>query len=277
MRWLDSLPLSHRFRLLINLLPALVIVAGAAIGLQFAMDEYPLYVGDQGLADGRPGTPNVALSLEYWQHAPGGVATLVESPWGEKASPATAYVFGYRLYNPYSTGPDNSRRFFDWQFARATEAVYGRALEPGQIGAAKKAGLTPRTARGRMRILNASAMLLILLLLLFVRDLFRWRLVHRLSRRARILLAVALAAPPLGAILALEFNPIPGGRGVVTVQHLVEWLLLRVGVLLPANPLVVGVAALVPVLLMYLLLERLFAKSELLGPMRVVSMWHAES
>jgi hypothetical protein len=278
-RWLDSLPLSHRRRLLINLIPALVIaVGGTAFGLRLATDNYPVGVGDEAtLADGRVGTPDVELSLEYWKHARGSTAPVIESPWGETFRPAIVSMFGYTLYNPYSTGPNNSQRFFDWQFERATELVYGQRLNSRRLYAAKKAGLRPITARARMRILNLAAVTLLLLVLIFLREIFRWRRVRQLSRLARGLLMATAIALPLGAILALSFIPISRGGGVAIVQHLVQWLLFRVSALLPDNLLALTVAAAVPVVLMYWLLERLFAQTELLGPVRVVSPWSAEA
>jgi hypothetical protein len=126
-----------------------------------------------------------------------------------------------------------------------------------------------------MRILNLAAMALFLLVLIFFRELFRWRRVRALSRLARGLLMAALAAPPLGAILFLFFTSLGGATSIS--QQLIQWLLFRVSALLPANLLAVATAAAVPIALMYLLLEKLFAQTELLGPVRVVSPWSAES
>ena len=275
-RWLDSLPLSHRTRLLINLLPALIMIGGAAVGLCFVPDIATVRIERKtALTDWRPGTPDVAVPVEFWKHARGGAAPLSESPWGETFGPAVVSVFGYRLYNPYSTGPNNSPRFFEWQFERATETVYGRRLNPRQLDKAKKAGLRPITARPRMRILNLAAMALFLLVLIFLSALFRWRRVRTFSRLARGLLMTAVAAPPLGAILFLFFTPLGGATSIS--QQLMQWLLLRISTLLPDNLLAVTAAAAVPVALMYWLLERLFAQTELLGPVRVVSPWSAES
>ena len=106
-RWLDSLPLSHRTRLLINLVPVLImVVGGTALGLHFGKDDYPVKAWDPAtLAAGRPAPPAVAVSLEFWKHAHGGTAPLIQSPWGETFRPAIRSVFGYKLYDPYSTGP----------------------------------------------------------------------------------------------------------------------------------------------------------------------------
>ena len=276
-RWLDSLPLSHRSRLLINLVPVLVmVVGGTALGLHFAKDDYPVKAWDPTtLAAGLPAPPAVAVSLEFWKPAHGGMAPLIQSPWGETFRPAIRSVFGYKLYDPYSTGPDNSREFFDWQYERATEVVYGRSLTAPQLFAAKQAGLRPITARARMQILNLAAVTLLLLVLIFLRELFLWHRVRRLSRLARGLLMAAVVAPPLGTMLALAFIPMLA-RPVATTIHVIQGLLLRVSALLPDNLLAVTAAAAVPVVLMYWLLERQFAKSELLGPVRVVRWWSAE-
>lgn len=276
MRWLDSLPFSHRARLLMNLIPAVVIaVGGTALGPSFAIDNYPVGVGNaRSLADGRQGTPDVKVDLEFWKHARGGAAPAIESPWGETFRPAVFSVFGYALYNPYSTGPNSSSRFFDWQFENATEMVYGRRLISRQLRDAKKAGLKPITARARVQILNLAVVALLLLALISARELFRWHRVRRLSRPVRGLLMAALLAPPLGAILFLFFTPLGGATSLS--QDLIQWPLLRISALLPDNLPVVTMAALIPVALMYLVLERVFAQTELLGPVRVVSPWSTE-
>jgi hypothetical protein len=277
-RWLDSLPLSHRTRLLINLLPALVLIGGASSGVHFVADIQTVGIGDATtLTDGRLGTPDVTVSGEFWKHTRDGAAPVIESPWGETFRPAVVSVFGYTLYNPYSAGPNNSQRFFDWQFEKATDAAYGRSLNPRQLDRAKKAGLKPITARPRMRILNLAAQALLLLVLIFLRELFRWHRVLRLSRLARGILIAAIMAPPLGGMLLLSYIPMLRGGMFAIPQHLIQWLLFRVSVLLPDNLLAVTAAAAVPVVLMYWLLERLFGQTELLGPVRVVSPWSADA
>jgi hypothetical protein len=276
-RWLDSLPLSHRTRLLINLLPALVLIGGASSGVHFVTDIQTVGIGDETtLTNGRPGTRDVTVSGEFWKHTRDGAAPVIESPWGETFRPAVVSVFGYRLYNPYSAGPNNSQRFFDWQFEKATDAAYGRSLNPRQLDKAKKAGLKPITARPRMRILNLAAMALLLLVLIFLCELFRWHRVRRLSRLARGILIAAIMAPAFGGILLLSFIPMLRGMFAIP-QHLIQWLLFRVSALLPDNLLALTLAALLPVVLMYWLLERLFAQTELLGPVRVVSPWSVDA
>ncbi len=270
-RWLDSLPLSHRTRLLINLLPALVLIGGASSGVHFVTD-----IQTVGIGDWRPGTPDVTVSGEFWKHTRDGAAPVIESPWGETFRPAVVSVFGYTLYNPYSAGPNNSQRFFDWQFEKATDAAYGRSLNPRQLDKAKKAGLKPITARLRMRIVNLAAMALLLLVLIFLCELFRWHRVRRLSRLARGILIAAIMAPPFGGVLLLSFIPMLRGTFAIP-QHLIQWLLFRVSVLLPDNLLALTLAALLPIVLMYWLLERLFAQTELLGPVRVPSLWSADA
>lgn len=55
---------------------------------------------------------------------------MVCAPWGERLQGDPSMAVGpLRLYNPYFTGPQNSHRFFEWQFARATTDVYGQAFQ----------------------------------------------------------------------------------------------------------------------------------------------------
>jgi hypothetical protein len=175
---------------------------------------------------------------------------------------------GITFYNAYAVGPQNSKRFLEWQFERATEAVYGRVIPLLQYGAAFHAGLTPVTARPRMRILILSADLLAILMLVYLTEWTRW---HRLRR---------LPGPLRGAL------PFVFPFVVVAIDGVVQWFysfplgtalvhaaLLQLSNLLPNNLLVVTTAAMVPVMGMYWLVEKQFSKSELLGPIRQPSAW----
>jgi hypothetical protein len=81
------------------------------------------------------GTRNILPPLAFWKPVYSDKAPLIEAPWGETFQPPTSDAFGFRIYNPYAVGIDNSQRFFDWQFAIATAAVYGRALPKSEITA----------------------------------------------------------------------------------------------------------------------------------------------
>jgi hypothetical protein len=180
----------------------------------------------------------------------------------------TLRVLGITFYNAYSMSARNSERFVEWQFARATEAVYGTAIPLLQYGAAVRAGLTPVTARPRMRILTLSADLLAILLLVYLTEWTRW---HRL-RRPSGPLRDALPFAPLAVVLAAD--------GVVRWYYsfpletaAVRAALLHLSNLLPNNLLVVTAAAMVPVVGMYWLVEKQFSKAELVGPLQRSSAW----
>ncbi len=74
-------------------------------------------------------TMNVLPSLDFWVPVKSGNAPLLQAPWGETFQPSIYRVSGYDIYNPYAVGCNNSERFLDWQFKRATIAAYGRPLE----------------------------------------------------------------------------------------------------------------------------------------------------
>jgi hypothetical protein len=74
-------------------------------------------------------TMNVLPSLDFWVPVKSGKAPLLQAPWGETFQPSTYRVSGYDIYNPYAVGCNNSERFLDWQFSRATIAAFGRPLD----------------------------------------------------------------------------------------------------------------------------------------------------
>jgi hypothetical protein len=71
---------------------------------------------------------NVLPTLEFWSLAKNAEAPLIEATWGETFQPPVFRVYGFDVFNPYAVGCANSERFLDWQFNRATNAVYGRPL-----------------------------------------------------------------------------------------------------------------------------------------------------
>ena len=53
---------------------------------------------------------------------------MITAPWGETVEAETLQALGATLYNPFTTRKASSARFVDWQFARATERVYGVSM-----------------------------------------------------------------------------------------------------------------------------------------------------
>jgi hypothetical protein len=268
-RWLYALPLSFRALGLITLVPSLALLLGGfAIGSW--ADKTPPW--DNSLVAGPRSQSrtdvNMDVAFEFWRRAPDGRAPVISAPWGETARATTFRVLGVTYYNPYSVDARNSRRFIEWQFERATDAVYGRVIPLLQYGEAFRAGLTPVTARPRMRILILSADFLAILMLVYLTEWTRW---HRLRRPAGplrealpfVLLLVVLTADGV----VRWFYSFPLEAAVVRAA------LLHVSNLLPNNLLVVTAAAIVPVMGMYWLVEKQFSKAELVGPIQSSSAW----
>jgi hypothetical protein len=263
-RWLSALPLSYRRLLLITLVSSVLpIVAGVAVGICIGA----LYQ-DNSMTAGpmRQALPAVNVALEFWRYAPGDKVPVIQAPWGETVDAGTFRALGLTFYNPYSVGWRSSRQLREWQWGRATEAVYGRQIPLAQFGAAHNAGLKPLTDRPLMRILTLEAAVLLGLLLVFATELPRGRLLSRLPANVRVYLVMGIFGLPFAAVYGVEIY-YSTHHFVPIVQALFDSLLLRLASALPNPWLAVGAAA-VPVLAMYGLLERQFRQSEVTQPSR---------
>jgi hypothetical protein len=145
LEWLLVLPVSRRRLLPMMLLPGLCFTMATvlAAGYLRSAGKAPM------VSAAGPGTPNVRVPATFWNWAWGWEAPVIQSPWGETTQPKTFIRLGFAFYNPYSVAPHNSARFLDWQFARATEAVYGRSVPLAQAAELPKLGLVPITHRHR--------------------------------------------------------------------------------------------------------------------------------
>ncbi len=268
-RWLYALPLSFRALALVTVIPSLVLLfGGAAIGMgvdKTRQSDYSLVGGprSQSRTD-----VDLDVDFEFWHRAPAGKAPVISSPWGETVHATTFRVLGITFYNAYSVGPRNSHRFVEWQFERATQAVYGRVIPIMQYGAASDAGLVPVTARPRMRILILWADMLAVLMLVYLTEWTRWYRLRRLPVPVRDVLPFA----SVFGVLAIEgivmwIYRIPLGTALVHAA------LLQLSDLLPNNLLVVTIAGAVPAIGMYWLVEKQFSKSEVPGPIQHSSGW----
>ena len=268
-RWLYALPLSYRALGLIILVPSLaLLLGGVAIGRCLDTTrpaDYSLYGGPTRQP---PTDSDIPVNFEFWYRAPAGKAPVISSPWGETVHATTFRVLGITFFNPYSVDPGNSRRFFEWQFERATEAVYGRVIPIKQYGEASRVGLEPVTARPRMRILLLWAALIAVLVLVYLIEVTRWQRLWRVPDHLR----GALPFVSLFVVIVIDIVGQLVSRCSLGTA-LVHAALLQLSDLLPGNLLVVTAAALVPVMGMYWLVEKQFSKSELLGPIRQSAAW----
>jgi hypothetical protein len=188
------------------------------------------------------GTPNVLVPAGFWRWAWGWKAPVIQSPWGEKTEPKTFIRLGFAFYNPYSVAPDNSARFLEWQFARATEAVCGRGI--------------PVAHRIRTRSIEMLAAAL------FCLGTFYLMLWGRGRRRGWVLI---LWFSPL-ALFLLDFICTTGQvRDSATLSEVIT---LRLAAILPQNP--VALLAVAALLLggAYWAVEKQFEKVDLIPDLK---------
>ena len=262
-RWLLALPISSRALLTITLLASVLpLFGGAAIGMLIAANT--TFRSDYSLSAGpKPqGTGDVNVALAFWRYAPHGQVPLIQAPWGETVQPVTFAPLGLTFYNPYTTRPDSSERLHEWQFERATTAVYGAPITRSEYPKLDYRTLHPVVNRPRMQALTLAAALVACLLLVYATELPRWHRLHRLSKSAQTIVYLILATP-LIAVFGLELYY--STHALVSIgTALVQGCLLRISERLP-NGLSVALAILVAVAAMYGLLEWQFRRSELTG------------
>jgi hypothetical protein len=260
LEWLLVLPVSRRKLLPMMLLPWLCILIAV-----IPLTGYLVRAGEkaptvctghsdvwQERAVAGAGTPNVLVSTIFWNWAWGGEAPVVQSPWGETTQPKTFRRLGFVFYNPYSVAPGNSERFLDWQFSRATEAVYGRAVRFSQSWELPKLGLIPVMRQLRTRCIEVLASALVFL------GIFYLALWHRTGRcRAwAVVLWVGFVAPFLCDIFGTE-RVVRGGM-------LSDIVTLRLAAILPQSP--AALVAIAALLLggLYLAVEKQFEEVDLI-------------
>lgn len=273
-RWMSGLPLSHRRLLLIGLVPLIVTVPG---GLALGTSIHLPYMRDGKPIDYEAPTPRATthyfysrtnVALEYWRRSPDGRPPAIVATWGESYPPDVLTVLGVSFYNPYSSGEGSSPRFIEWQFERATTAVYGRPISLAEYDA-DGAVRPPRVTRSpRMQILNGGAILALVLCLAFFGEVARWQRFSRM-RSGRAFAMVIAPAPMLLVVVDMFYET---GHGTQLITPATEAVLLHLSRILPSGLLPVIVAAAVPVIAMYALLEWQFGKSEMIGRIKQPSV-----
>jgi hypothetical protein len=151
-------------------------------------------------------------------------------------------VQGVRIYDPYAVGPENSQRFFDWQFARATLDAYGRSISRSeyQFPAAPPPVIPPL----RIQILHIAAIIAWLLIGLSYVEILDW---HSFRRPPHLIPRIIWAIP-IAPYFVVSFL-IP--RFITDVERHCDSLLLRVSWVLPDNILIIIAAAAMPLALFY--------------------------
>jgi hypothetical protein len=197
--------------------------------------------------------------LEFWRTAPQGKAPLIQSPWHESWQAKIVPVAGLAVYNPYGWGPGNSRRFVEWQFLRATGAVYGQPVELRD--AERLTSLRPLTRQTRFVMLKLAACASWAMLLVNVAFLaMHWRVRGTFARAPVAIVPLLFLQVACALWINLSFVSHPS---VPNSASLVTAVLLRAYELLPAGLPAVALAAILPVALLSWTAARLFRGVEL--------------
>jgi hypothetical protein len=262
-RFLDSLPVSRRLLLAARIVPMLIAMTGGYLtgvlvgwGSGFNSWAKVYITAGRGwpptAVDSSCATLNVVPPLDYWRPAAGGAAPLVQAPWGETYQLRVVRVHGFDVYNPYATGCHNTARFQDWQYERASMAVYGRLMP-------KNDAKVKARPRARTWILNVGAILTLALLVVFPILMIDWWRLQKLSKGVRRTVIWVY----LGGVFGASVLPILiGFRDIIylpsnAVQVLSWWL--------PDNmALVILLAAGAPCVI-YWALQRVFLASEIVA------------
>jgi hypothetical protein len=237
--WALSLPVRRGALLAAAILPWLgLLLLGVLLGNRLG-PKPPIrleWSASNRISDVRP-------PLEYWHT---GRAPLIESPWGESWRPGTVRLGGVAIYNPYSLGPANSARFFEWQFRRATEAVYGVAIDYADFKR-HRPKFRPMTLQARFAILNlAACATAVVLLASLVFSVMHWRFRRAIERQNA---AGWLLMVPMACIFLVEWASGNNWPGSSISVSLLNALLLRISALLPTGLFAVVLAAVLPVAL----------------------------
>jgi hypothetical protein len=200
--------------------------------------------------------------LEFWR---AGKAPVIAAPWGESWQPETVRLRGVAVYNPYSVGAGNSVRFFEWQFRRATEAVYGEPIDYAEYQRHRPT-VRPLTRQARVAILNLSACAAYVMLLVNIvlatlhwrgRRVFKWNVLGYLF------------AAQMACAFLIDWAPGSSWAGPNISASMMNALLLRVSGVLPAALPAMALAAALPVALLWWTASRLFRGVEVPLPVAV--------
>jgi hypothetical protein len=282
LRWLSGagLPISPRVQMSLMLLPLLLWVTLSYVplalfelpedsmrGPQISSAQYWDYAGSGDPKDAGA-APNLAMPLEYWKVAPRGHAPKIRAPWGESTQPTDLRLLGFSIYNPYSADRQNSPRFLEWQFARATAVVFGRAMPISQYEAVRIGIWTPLEAQAGAKILEWGLLLGFTILLVWLFEMADARPFRRIKR---VVFESSLLALLLFPALSADVYGIKQGYGSFSGPLLRLVLRWAAGVL-PGTGAAVAVAMLLVALPLWLLARR-FPKREIVGPVRQENGW----
>jgi hypothetical protein len=248
-RWLSALPVSPRILISAAALPTLLAICGGdALNIHdkwFRADNVR-GVSVRHSQEPECKTPNVLPTLEYWIPIRSGKAPLIDAPWGETFQPPVNRVMGFDIYDPYAVGCDNSRRFLEWQFNRATVAIYGRSIpldkkvDPG----VKQTAISAL----RTQVVAIASLMAFSLLSLLIAMTFDWHRMRRLPEVAQVGAKCLVGAAAAALFLWVDVGDI----------NLIQWISWT----LPANTAAAIAVEFSALAVLVLGVDRLFRKLE---------------
>jgi hypothetical protein len=261
--WLYALPVSRSAILLLFMLPPLLsLVAGYSVGIGYSVGMYEgssaKHINILSTQTWPPATAqagckicNIVPPIEFWRPAHAGRTPAIHSPWGETFQPPISMFHGYRVYNPYAVGAENSQRFFDWQFAQATIAAYGRSIPQSEYQ--HPVSPLPMIPPLRIRMLHIALIIALALIALFNTEVYKWRRFLRLSKPLRMILIII----PFTGIVAFWLRLLFNGAFWDTLIICISWTL-------PDNALIAIIAVAIPLAGLYWIADKIFKESEIM-------------
>ena len=275
--WLDALPMSHRKRLLVRLVPLCIgslggVLIGRELPYKYRPDRDMSATAPASLYDeGHYYSSPTRVPLTYWsnfrhpERVPRGRAmgwgVDIFAPWGERVAADTISILGTMYFNQFTTTKQSSDRFVAWQFANATKAVYGRSISREDYRDKNLPRPRPVTRAWRVQLLGAGLALALMFFILFTNEIAFSRTLSRLRLVQKVALGGLLSILPITVVggAALYYS---GRRVNVMVMPMLDRALLAISRALPPNPILIVLVALLPVVAMYAILEWQFRRSE---------------
>ncbi len=221
-RWLSTLPVSRRRLMFSALAPYLLLYTLAIL----ANLNYGIGAHEFGSTALEYRNESVQLGSESPQlvRTERNSHPVITAPWGETYQPGLFDRLGKGWYNPWASGRENSRRFQDWQFRRATLAVYGRELSLDEVALLPE--LKPLLRQPAVQFLVVALADLFALFVMALMLLPNWYRLNRFPQKVRKGIAIGIAFP---AVIGAALLPIlAGGPSGSQVTDMLAHLVLRV-------------------------------------------------
>jgi hypothetical protein len=262
MRWLATLPVSVRSQarlmvLIYVVLPLAVYTLGCTIasGFQYGRTmraNSPYATGDYDEVENRTRVP-----FAFWERS-ATIHPMVTAPWGERSPAYTVQLLGRQYHNPYSTDAASSDSFVNWQYARATKAVYDTTLARTAGGSDQTTYPLRTNSSPKIQLLFFGTMATVLILMLWLMEVARDRTLIRSVLWDKV--GTFIFTIPFFAIMG--FSLIVGRHLPNALESVINRVLFQLAQALPNSLLLTLLIAAAPVVGAYSLLEWQTKRSE---------------